>query len=157
MSASRRTVEEGNASSTGLLKDRVLPPWARELQERPQASRNTRRDPAHVRGLLRHYPQRHPSTNPVSQVRKGFPGGTRGKEPAYQCRRRKRCGFDPWVGKIPWKRAWKPTPVFLPGKSRGQRSLVSYSPRGGKESDATKHKHDGLNYHRLSLNFRGGK
>ena len=36
--------------------------------------------------------------------------------------------FSPWVGKIPWKRAWQPTPVFLPEESHGQRSLVSYSP-----------------------------
>ena len=35
-----------------------------------------------------------------------------------------RCGFDPWVGKIPWRREWKPTPIFLPGESHGQRSLV---------------------------------
>ena len=41
-----------------------------------------------------------------------------------------RCGFDPWVGKIPWRRAWQPTPVFLPGESHGQRSLVGYSPWG---------------------------
>ena len=46
-------------------------------------------------------------------------------------------GFDPWVGKIPWRRAWQPTPVFSPGESHGQRSLVGYSPRGGKESDMT--------------------
>ena len=38
-------------------------------------------------------------------------------------------GSDPWVGKIPWRRKWQPTPVFLPGESRGQRSLVDYSPR----------------------------
>ena len=42
-----------------------------------------------------------------------------------QCRRP---GFDPWVGKIPWRRKWQPTPVFLPGKSYGQRRLVGYSP-----------------------------
>ena len=36
--------------------------------------------------------------------------------------------FDSWVGKIPWRRAWQPTPVFLPGESHGQRSLVGYSP-----------------------------
>ena len=65
----------------------------------------------------------------------GFPGGARGKEPAYQCRRHKRYGFDPWVGKIPWRRAWQPTPVFLPGEPHGQRSLVGYSPWGSKESD----------------------
>ena len=58
----------------------------------------------------------------------GSPGGTSGKEPACQCRRHKRCGFDPWVGKIPWRRTWQPTPVFLPGESHGQRSLVGYGP-----------------------------
>ena len=42
-----------------------------------------------------------------------------------------------WVGKIPWRRAWQPTPVFLPGESHGQRSLVGYSPWGCKESDTT--------------------
>ena len=39
-----------------------------------------------------------------------------------------RCGFDPWVGKIPWRRALQPTPVFLPGESHGQRSLAGHSP-----------------------------
>ena len=58
----------------------------------------------------------------------GFPGGTSGKEPACQCRRHKRCGFDPWVGEIPWRRTWQPPPVFLSGESNGQRSLAGYSP-----------------------------
>ena len=58
----------------------------------------------------------------------GFPGDTNGKEPACQCRRHKRCRINPWVGKIPWRRAWQPTPVFLPGRSHGQRSLAGYSP-----------------------------
>ena len=44
--------------------------------------------------------------------------------PAYQCMRSERCRFDPWVRKIPWRRKWQPTPVFLSGKSRGQRSLI---------------------------------
>ena len=47
----------------------------------------------------------------------GFPGGASSKEPTCQCRRRKRHGFHPWVGKIPWRRAWQPTPVLLPGES----------------------------------------
>ena len=47
----------------------------------------------------------------------GFPGGTVGKESACPCRRHKRCGFDPWVVHIHWRRAWQPTPVFLPGES----------------------------------------
>ena len=56
----------------------------------------------------------------------GFPGKTRGKEPAYQYRRCKRRGFSPWVGKIPLRRKWQPTPVFFPGKSCGQRSLSGH-------------------------------
>ena len=47
----------------------------------------------------------------------GFPGGTSGKESTCQCRRHKGCGFNPWVRKIPWRRAWQPTLVFLPGES----------------------------------------
>ena len=48
-----------------------------------------------------------------------------------------RPGFNPWVGKIPWRRAWQPTPVLLPGESHGQRILVGHSPWGHKESDTT--------------------
>ena len=54
----------------------------------------------------------------------GFPGGTSGKESTCQCRRYKRCGFDPSVRKILWRRTWQLTAVFLPGKFHGQRSLV---------------------------------
>ena len=50
-------------------------------------------------------------------------------------------GFAPWVGKIPWRRKWQPTPVFLPGESHGQRSLAGYSPWGHKESDTTEQLH----------------
>ena len=53
-----------------------------------------------------------------------------------RCRRQK---FDPWVGKIPWWGKWQPTPVFLPGESHAQRSLVGYSPWGCKELDITEH------------------
>ena len=42
-----------------------------------------------------------------------FPGGASGKEPACQCQSCKKCGFDPWVRKIPWRKKWQPTPVFL--------------------------------------------
>ena len=61
-----------------------------------------------------------------------FPGGSAGKEPACQCRRCKRQEFGPW------RRAWPPTPVFLPGKFPGLMSLVGYSPWGCKELDTTK-------------------
>ena len=63
----------------------------------------------------------------------GFPGGSYGKV-CPQCRR---LGFNPWVGKIPWRRKWQPTPGFLPGESHGHRSLVGYSPWGHKELDMT--------------------
>ena len=59
-----------------------------------------------------------------------------GKESACQYRR---CGFHPWVGKIPWRRKWQPTPEFLPGKLHGRGSLAGYSPRGLKESDKPEH------------------
>ena len=55
-----------------------------------------------------------------------------------RCRRHR---FDPWVGKIPWRRARQPTPVLLPGKSHRQRSLAGYSPWGLKELDTIEHAH----------------
>ena len=60
----------------------------------------------------------------------GLPWCLSGKESACQCRRHR---FDPYVRKIPWRRAWQPTPVFLPGESHGQRRLSGYSPWGRKE------------------------
>ena len=56
-----------------------------------------------------------------------------GKESACQCRK---CRFNPWVGKMPWRRKWQTTPVSLPGKSYAQRSLVGYRPGGVAESGA---------------------
>ena len=67
----------------------------------------------------------------------GFPGGASGKEPACQCRRHRRCMLNPWVGKISWRRSWQTTPVFLPGESHRQRSLVGYGPCGRKGLDMT--------------------
>ena len=58
----------------------------------------------------------------------GFPNGVGGEEPTCQCRRCKRLGFDPRVGKIPWRRTWQHAPVFLPEKPQRQRSLAGYSP-----------------------------
>ena len=64
-------------------------------------------------------------TDSRMQLMKGK-GGTVGKELTCQCRGYKRCRFDPWVGKIPWRNKWQPTPVFLPGKFRGHRSLAGH-------------------------------
>ena len=74
-------------------------------------------------------------TGAVCQCVCGLPRRHGGKEPGCQCRRRRRHGFHPWVGRIPWRRAWQPTAVFLPGEPHGQRSLAGYSPWGGQESD----------------------
>jgi len=67
----------------------------------------------------------------------GFPGDSDSKEPTCQCRSHKRPGFKPRVAKIPWRREWLPTPIFLPGEFHGQRSLMGYNPCGLKESDTT--------------------
>ena len=58
----------------------------------------------------------------------GLPKWHSGKESTCQFRRCKRHDFEPWVRKIPWSQKWQPTPVSLPGKSHGQRSLAGYSP-----------------------------
>ena len=68
-----------------------------------------------------------PSTSQVAPVVKNLPANAGDM----------RFGLDPWVGKIPWRRKWQPTPVFVPGESHGQRSLVSSSPWGCKELDTT--------------------
>ena len=64
----------------------------------------------------------------------GLPRWRGGKESACLCRRCKRCGFNPWVGKIPWSRKWQPTPLFLSGNFHGQKNLAGCSPWGRKES-----------------------
>ena len=64
----------------------------------------------------------------------GLPWWLRQFKICPQCRKP---WFNPWVGKIPWRRKWQPTPVFLPGKSHGQKSLVGYSSSGHKDLDTT--------------------
>ena len=59
----------------------------------------------------------------------GYPRWLSGKESTCQCGR---WWFNPWLRKIPWRRKWQPPPIFLPGKSHGQRSLAGYSPWGHK-------------------------
>ena len=69
--------------------------------------------------------------------KQGLPGGSSIKESACQCRWCERLRFDPWAGKITWRRAWQHTPVLSPGESHGQRSLAGCSPWGHRESDTT--------------------
>ena len=73
----------------------------------------------------------------LDNIYRGLPKWISGKESACQCRRHRRCGFNPWVRKVPWRRAWQPTPVFLPERSHGQRCLMGYSPWGRKELETT--------------------
>ena len=77
------------------------------------------------------FPEEKTTTKYVS----GLPRCCSDKESACQCR----TGCNPWVGKIPWGMKWQPTLVFLPGESRGQRSLAGYSPWGRRESDMIEH------------------
>ena len=72
----------------------------------------------------------------LPRVKLGFPGGPSAKESTCQCRRP---GLHPWVGASPRSWKWQPTPVLLPGKSHGQRSLVGYSSWGHKGLDMTEH------------------
>ena len=69
----------------------------------------------------------------------GLPGGSVAKNLPISAETQETwvSGFDPWVGKVLWRRKWQPTPVFLPGKSHGRRNIVGYSPWGLKESDTT--------------------
>ena len=74
-----------------------------------------------------------------------------GKEYACQGRRHKRHRFNPWVRKIHWRRKWQLTPVFLLGKSHGQRSLEGYSTWDHKELDTTEHTHTHTHTQKLSV------
>ena len=78
----------------------------------------------------------------------GFPGGSVVKESTCQCWRCKRRGFDPWVGKIPWRRKWQPTPISLPRTFNGQKGLEGYSPWSHKLLHMTEceHKHESISY-----------
>ena len=68
--------------------------------------------------------------------------------PVCQYRRYKRHGFNPQVKKIPWRRAWQPTPVFLPEESHGQRSLAGYGPQGHTQLDMTEVAAEQIQWHR---------
>ena len=80
-----------------------------------------------------------------------LPGGHSGKESTCQCRRWGRYKFNPWVMKIPWRRKWKPTLVFLPREFHRQKSLTGYSPWGHKELDTVEHTH--THRHKNSLGW----
>ena len=76
---------------------------------------------------------------------RAFPGGSIGKKNPLLCRRCRRLMFNPWVGKIPWRRAWQPTPAFLPRESYGQGSLaVTKSHKESHTTEATDQAHTSI-------------
>ena len=91
-----------------------------------------------------------------SSLPEGLPRWLSGKDSACQCRRSRRHGFDPWVGKISWSRKWQSTLVFLPGKSHGQKRLASYSPWGHRRvrHDLANKYQQGLGHDRISKKKR---
>ena len=89
-----------------------------------------------ISAVITHLPSWSQLFSMYNCLKEGFLGGASGKEPTCQCRRHRRHGFNPWAGKIS-RRAWQPTPVFLPGEFHGWRSLVNYGPRCRQESDTS--------------------
>ena len=83
--------------------------------------------------------------------RVGFPGSASGKEPTCQCRSQKRLSFNLWVRKTHWRRKWQPTPVFLPGKFNGQRSLADNGPWGHSQTWLKWLKTDRWNFKSLQI------
>ena len=77
------------------------------------------------------------SIKSIHQSAYSFPSGSDGKESANNTGNIRDVGLISGLGRFPWRRAWLPTPVLLPGESHGQRSLVSYSPFGHRESNMT--------------------
>ena len=102
--------------------------WCIEL---PKQKKKTKKN------LNRYWCPVSPTLKSETGEEKGFPGGSVVKNLPANAKDRGDVGSIPRVRRIPWKRKWQPTPVFLPGKSHGQRSLLDYSPWGCKESDTT--------------------
>ena len=93
-----------------------------------------------------------PHFDPLPPAHPGFPGGSVVKNPPASAGDIRNVGLTPGSKKMPWRRKWQPTPVFLPGKSHGQKSLTGYNPWGHKESDTTERlEHTDTHTPRLSL------
>ena len=120
-------LEEGMATHSSILAWRM--PWTEKWAAVHEVTKSGKCDSPDSRVTA--------AVETLTNGFTGFPRWRSGKESACQCRTCKRCGFDPWVVKIPWRRKLQPPPVFFPGKFHGQRSLVGYSSPGHKESYMT--------------------
>ena len=125
-------------------QDSLRPPWTTRSLVQADAdgarlARATQRPgDSHVLMPEILLPEIHPQEISLNMLKTWLPSGSVVRhQPANAGGRR--CGFAPWVGKVHWRRAWQPTPGFVPGESHGQRSLVGYSLWGCKESDTTAH------------------
>ena len=114
-----RTIARQDPLSKGIFQARILEWIAISTSKRSSLSRDQTsisRVSNIRRRILYHCATWKPKQTKTIPNFLGFPGGTSGQEPACQCRRHKRHRFHPWDRKIPWKRAWQPTLVFLPGE-----------------------------------------
>ena len=93
----------------------------------------------------------------LTQCNCGLPRWLSGERTCLQDRRHQRCGFDSWIGKIPWRRAQQPTPVFLPGESHGERSLAGYSPWSHKKSNMIEVTEHRTAQHIITMRFQANK
>ena len=83
----------------------------------------------------------------------GFPGGSGVKNPPANTGDPRDAGSVSGSGRSPWRRKWQPTPIFLPGKSQGQRSLAGYSPRGRKQLDKSECTHTHTRTQRINFSI----
>ena len=100
--------------------------WVSEVKELVTNKYPIHENKLLLTGLAKSHKHTHTHTHTHTWM--GFAGGASGKEPTCKCKRHKRPRFDPWVRKIPWRRTWQSTPVYLPGESHRQMSLMGYIP-----------------------------
>ena len=145
----------------GRLHEEPQKPWTwKQVSEKEghtcTIGQGPRRDALTQKGVQAAFKNKIPHPFfPLNLSNPDFWGTACGKESACPCRRHKKHGFDPWVGKIPWRRAKQPTPVFLPGKSHGRRSLVGCSLWGRRELDMTERPSSNLPKWEENLRFTG--
>ena len=130
VSGKEPTFQSGNTRDMGSFPGSRRCLWRRKWQPSPvflpRESAWTE-EPGRLQAMGSQRVRHNSATKPLPQsLGRGFPGGASDKEPTCQCRRHKRLVFDLWVEKIPWRRAWQPPSVFLPGESHGQRGLENY-------------------------------
>ena len=114
-----------SSSVHGIFQARVLE-WGAIAFSKAWKWKGKVKSLSRVRLLVTPWTVAHQASPSMGFSRQEYWSGLPLPSPDCQCRRRKRHTFDPWVRKITWRRAWQPTPIFLPGESQGQKNLVGY-------------------------------